>query len=297
MKIDKIYVACCKADFYLTKICVASIRYWNNSIPVYLLKDHSQGDFNTTELERAFNVFILPMKYQQLGAYGKLYPFIEEKGSRILVIDSDIVWIRNIILELEAFSEDIIIQCNVPADPEKEMNQWYFNTVNLNKHYNQYRYPGFLFNTGQFVCNTSSFSKEDFEETITWKEKASPLFKNTFLCEDQGILNYAVAKKIEGGSVTYRHHNLFIWGYDPAINEIDIKQNNIPDHFPSLIHWFGNKTGLIAGLPGSKILKFYDAFYYSKIDNGRIKKNIAGLYRVIKHPIAYFKTIIKKIID
>jgi len=291
------YVACCKADFYLTKICVASIRYWNKLIPVYLLKDHSRGDFDTTELEKAFNVSVLSMKYKQLGAYGKLYPFIEENESRVLVIDSDIVWIRDVIPELEMLSEDIIIYCYVAADPEKEMNRWYFNTLNFYNHYSDYQYPGFLFNTGQFVCNTSSFSKEDFDDAIAWKEKALPIFNDTFLCEDQGILNYVVAKKIQAGSISYRHHDLFIWGYNSSINEIDIKRNDIAGHFPALIHWFGNKTGLISGLPGSRILKFYEAFYYSKIDNGRIKKNISGLSRVISHPVASLKLIIKKIIN
>jgi hypothetical protein len=297
MKIDKVYIACCKTDYYLTKICVASIRYWNSSIPLYLLKDHSQGNFDTTDLEKAFNVSILQMKTDQPGPYGKLFVYAEENESRIFVIDSDIVWIRDAIKELEFFSEDIIIQGYNPDEFDKEINSWYFNMPNLHKHYT-YNYPGFLFNAGQLVCNTSLFSRNDFDNIINLKEKKSPkpIFDNIFLCEDQGILNYVFAKKIETSSVNYRHHKFYTWGYDKAINEIDIKQNNVPTHFPSLIHWVGKKTGLISGLPGNKILDFYEKYYYSKINNGKIKIAVARSLRIIKHPIGYLKTIVKKVI-
>ena len=296
MKIDAIYVACCKTDFYLTRICIASIRYWNKATPVYLLKDHSQGEFNTSDLEKAFNVSILQMQYNQLGHYGKLYLFIDEEKRRALVIDSDIVWIRNIITELEAFSEDLVIQCYSPDNAEKEMNNWYFNTHNLHKKYYDYQYPGFLFNGGQYVCNTSAFSKEDFDDIIILKEKAVPIFDNIFTGEDQGVLNYLLAKKIEKGSINYRCHTFYIWGYDKAINSIDIGQKNIPAHFPSLIHWFGKKNGLISGLTGNKILNFYEKYYYSKLDNGGIKRFNSRLFRTIRHPFAYVKIIIKKIV-
>lgn len=296
MKIDAIYVACCKTDFYFTKICIASIRYWNKAIPVYLLKDYSQGEFNTSDLEKVFNVSVLQMQHKQLGPYGKLFLYIKKHRDRIFVIDSDIVWLRDVIPELEAFSEDLVVQGYKPDDLEKEMNQWYFNTLNLKKHHIDYQYPGFLFNAGQLVCNASLFSEIDFDDTIKLKEKIppEPTFDNTFLCEDQGILNYVIAKKIASGSISYRSYKFFTWGHDTAINSIDIGQNNIPAHFPPLIHWFGKKNGLISGLAGNKILRFYEKYYYSKLDNGEIKRFRSRLFRTIKHPVAYIKIILKK---
>ncbi len=296
MKIDAVYVGCCKTDLYLTKICIASIRYWNDSIPVYLLRDYSQGDFDTVDLEKALNVYVHPMPYKKLGYYGKLYPFIEEEKSRILVIDSDIVWIRNIIPELEVFSEDIIMQCYTPGDPKKEINDWYFNADNLSKKYDDYQYPGFLFNGGEYVYSTSAFTKEDFNDIITMKEKAVPLIDNIFTGEDQGILNYVLSKRIKQGTITYRCHTFYIWGYDTAINEINISKNIIPNHFPPLVHWFGKKNGLISGMPGNKILSFYEKYYYSKIKNGKIKSVSTRFVRTIKHPFAYMKIIIKKVL-
>ena len=35
--IDRIIIACCERDFWLTRICVASIRYWYPEIPIGLL--------------------------------------------------------------------------------------------------------------------------------------------------------------------------------------------------------------------------------------------------------------------
>lgn len=58
-KIQKIYISCCETDLHLLKICVASIRFWYPHIPIFLIKDIFKGDFNTTEIEKNFNVNVL----------------------------------------------------------------------------------------------------------------------------------------------------------------------------------------------------------------------------------------------
>jgi len=293
MKIDKVFVICCKADFYLTKICVASIRFWNKTIPIDLIKDYSQGNFETSELEHAFNVSVFNTRLKKMGPYSKLVPFIEEKGKRVFVIDSDIVWMRNAIPELETFSEDLVVHAFYPLEPEKEMSSWYFNLNNLEKYYNGYVYPGFLFNGGQFVCNTSAFSKEDFNDTIAWQENVKPIHDNTFLCEDQGILNYAIARRINNSSISYQSYPFYSWGYEKTVNKIDVREMNYSKTLPPLIHWLGKKTGLISGLNGEKILNFYEEYYYSQIADGKQKLIAARWNRTLQHPLNYAKSIIK----
>ena len=52
MKVSRVYVSGYAKDLHLVRICIASIRYWYPDITIYLLKDTSQGDFDTEELER-----------------------------------------------------------------------------------------------------------------------------------------------------------------------------------------------------------------------------------------------------
>jgi hypothetical protein len=296
MKIDRIYIPCFKKDFYFTKICVASIRYWNKEIPISLIKDFSKGAFDSSELEKTFDVSVFPLKFSKMDAYGKLAPFIDEAGSRILLMDSDIIWIKDMIPELNNYAEDIVVQCYNPQDKENEMNCWYFNTDNLKKFYSDYTYPGFLFNTGQMVVNTSAFSEHDFKDIIEWKEQARPIHKNTFLCEDQGIINYVAARKIKEGKLSFSNHLFYIHGFDLCINQFRPEDKNLPGEYPGMIHWHGNKPGIIFGLPGHKMLNFYEKYYYSKIKSGVSRRLMERIKRTCSHPWPFTKNLIKKMI-
>ena len=54
---DLTIVVCChKKDYFLARICVASIRYYYPSILIELVKDEGNGKFNTTELEKNLHV-------------------------------------------------------------------------------------------------------------------------------------------------------------------------------------------------------------------------------------------------
>jgi hypothetical protein len=67
MKIDVIYIPCYKPHYRLTRICVASIRYWYPEIPIIIVKALIEGDFDTTELEQSFNVTVFPQNAQSYG--------------------------------------------------------------------------------------------------------------------------------------------------------------------------------------------------------------------------------------
>lgn len=283
MNIDKVYVCCCKKDYYFTKICVASIRYWNATIPIVLLKDLSQGNFSTHEMEKAFSVSLAPLKLKNLYAYCKLFPFMQSADERVLVIDSDIVWLNDIVSSLEQFDEDIIVDGYLPDISEDEMGKWYFNVQNLKKHYPNYKFPGFLFNAGQMVFNTSKFNEADFKNVIEWKENMAPLINDVFLCEDQGIINYIVATNLKNKGLSVRLHHFFYWGWSQKAKKIKTADIRSRKPHQYLIHWYGPKHGLISFLPNSSLLKFYEAFYYSKINFGSIRIYTDRLARTIFH--------------
>ncbi len=80
MKIEVIYIPCYKLDFRLTRICVASIRYWYPNIPIVLIKDLKSGNFNSTELEKKFNVSVFPQNAKSYGwGFSKFEVFFQKE--------------------------------------------------------------------------------------------------------------------------------------------------------------------------------------------------------------------------
>ncbi|MEP6710783.1 MAG: hypothetical protein ABJA37_00125 [Ferruginibacter sp.] len=283
MKIDKVYVICNREDFYLTKICIASIRYWNKDMAVCIIKDLSRNDFDSAELEKNLNVTAEITTIKNLTYYAKLYPLIEQEGGkRILLLDSDIVWMCDIIALLEPFDEDIIVAGYHPEDLRAEMSRWYFTQPAFAENFPGYKYPGFLFNVGHILCNTTIFKKDDFMQLLEWKEFPSPIKQNIFFYE-QGMLNYLIAKKISEKEITYRLFDFQVWGWDNQVKAI--KKNELKNKIPHpyLVHWYGKKNGLISFLPGGKMLSFYERFYYSSIKNGKYSLYLAKFKRSILH--------------
>ncbi len=61
-KYPPIYIICHKLDFFLTKIAVASIRYYYPDVEINLIKDELNGDFATKDLEKYFKVKIVQLE-------------------------------------------------------------------------------------------------------------------------------------------------------------------------------------------------------------------------------------------
>ncbi len=294
MKIDCVYVLCSKEDLYFARICIASIRYWNTSIPIRLIKDLSKDDFDTKELEEALDVKTVSTSIKNLGYFSKLYPFIEKKEERALVLDADIIWMCDLVPILEQLDEDIVIDGYSPGNIEEEKHRWYFFDPQFSDNYPGYRYPGFFFNAGQVLFNTSTFAREEFLALLNWQEFPSTKVANAFL-NDQGILNYLVAERIKNNSLSYKNFNFHVWGWDKRVQpltEQDIEQKR---SFPYLIHWYGKKNGLTGFLPGSRLLKFYERYYYSHFPAGNTAFVFARLKRTFMHMDKFIYEFLKKI--
>jgi hypothetical protein len=294
MKIDSIYVLCSKQDVYFANICIASIRYWNTTTPVYLIKDLSKGNFDTYHLEQTMQVKLVDTCIKNLGYFSKLYPFIEKKEERALVLDADIIWMCDMISVLEPYHEDLVIDGYSPENMEEEKGRWYFFDPSFSKNYPDYVYPGFFFNAGQLLFNTQTFSKSEFLELVNWQEYPSTKVENAFL-NDQGILNYLVAEKIKQQQLNYRNVNFHVWGWSKVIHSLTVNDILLKKPFSYLIHWYGKKNGLISFLPGSTLLKFYEKYYYSHLPKGNYKLMITRLKRTLLHFDKFIYELLKKV--
>jgi hypothetical protein len=291
----KVYIGCCKADFYLLRSCIASIRYWNREVPVYLLKDFSKGKFDTAELERVFNVSVVDTKYKKLGGYMKLQPYIENPGEKIFLLDADMVWLGNMMEVLKNECGNIAVHAYCPEHEGAELNSWYFNTEKLKRYYPGYIYPGFVFNCGSIFFDTKLFSEADFKNIIVWQEGATPVHDDVFLCEDQGIINYIVAVKYLQNSITLNKVELQISAENDSAKMyvLDKILRNEPRNI--IVHWLGKKSGLNAFCSSNHLLRFYEKKYYSQLPNGAARLQLDRLKRTILHFDKFLYEFAKKI--
>ena len=110
MKIEGVVISCYRSDLRLTRICVASVRFWYPDVPIWLLKDRHYGDFDTGEIEKYWNAQVYPTRQKTQGwGFGKLEVMTELPKRQLLFLNSDIVFAGRAIDRLEEFDEDVIV--------------------------------------------------------------------------------------------------------------------------------------------------------------------------------------------
>jgi lipopolysaccharide biosynthesis glycosyltransferase len=270
MKIEKIYIACHKYDLRLARICVASIRYWYPEIPIYLIKDHFNGNFSTAESERAWNVRVFETSKRIFGwGMSKLEPVFSDNGGRFLVLDSDTVFIGRVLDRLDEFSENFVV--HFEEQPAQRVKEIYFDVDKLHEFDPTFIYSGHTFNTGQYVATGGILRREDFA-AVNWEVspptlKDSEIFKNG----EQGVLNYVLLKKAATSELTLASVPFMRWpGY--GIDDIDIGKFNDTSPYQNIIHWAGLTRPRISAMPRSDILEFFEDYYYSRISMGQLVK-------------------------
>jgi lipopolysaccharide biosynthesis glycosyltransferase len=270
MKIEKVYIACHKNDLRLTRICVASIRYWYPKIPIYLIKDRFNGDFSTAELESAWGVRDFETANRIFGwGMSKLEPVFNDKGSRFLVLDSDTVFTGRVLDRLEQYSEYFIVNCE--SQPAQRVKEIYFDLDELHAFDPRFVYLGNTFNTGQYVATGGILSHNDFA-AVNWDTnppslKHSEVFRNG----EQGVLNYVVMKKAAANELTVRSVPFMRWpGY--GIDDIDTCNFNDASPYLSVVHWAGLTRPWISTMIRSDILGFFEDYYYSRMLMGLLLK-------------------------
>ena len=271
MKIDAIYVSCFRYDIHFTRICVASIRFWYPQIAIWLVKDETYGPFDTTEIERAWNVRVFPSRLQNLGwGFGKLQVMFQPEGLRCLSLDSDIVFVGRVLDALQQYDEDFVVaQSEFTAS---EVEQQFFPVAGLQKLDPEFKYFGNGFNGGQIVATTGKLRREDFDPFMDWGS-ASVKYPQTFRMGDQGLTNYVILKKVREGRASLRRLPFMIWPGKPE-NSAHVRIQDLNDEGPhqQLVHWAGLGWGrtlrTLEEMPRADLLLHFEKVYYSKIAMG-----------------------------
>jgi hypothetical protein len=284
--IDRIIITCCQRDFWLTRICVASIRYWHPDVPIGLLKDVSLGDFSTRELEEHWNVSPVIVPDPARGPFTKLEAFHLPGRQRILLLDSDTVFLGPLLEKLEACEGDFVVNWGgtKPLTPEKKQKHarnGYYLIPEIHRFFPDLEVPDFFFNSGHLVLTTSLLSRETVETNLEGTPPRQTLRNaSVFRCYDQGLLNVLLRLMEQRGQCTVRTCDFVLWSRHPEMMDgLDIARLADRRGYPFLIHWAEAKSFCKSGFTRGDLLGFYEDYYYSRIPAGDWKRNLRLMRR------------------
>jgi lipopolysaccharide biosynthesis glycosyltransferase len=277
-RIERIIVAGCARDFWLTRICVASIRYWYPDIPIGLIKDRSQGDFDIEEMTAAWNVHLLANPDPPKGKWSKLEAFFQPNHQRFLLLDSDTVFLGPVLAELEKREEDFIVhwEGTEPLSEEEKLfyaNKDYFQLEKLRSRFPDYEAPDYFFNGGHLVLTSGIVEREDFYPF--WTEDDPPeincrdIFHRNY---DQGLLNFILAEKQRQNLASVGACNFVCWPTSEITPQLQLEKLQKREGYPYLFHWAGVKPYFKSGLRRADVLGFYEDYYYSRIPEAARKR-------------------------
>lgn len=298
MKIDGVIISCYRFDVELTRICVASIRFWYPQVPIWLLKDQQYGDFSTTEIEKYWNVQVYPARRKKLGwGFGKLEVMTELPPRRFLFLDSDTVFAGRLLDRLESFDEDLIVE-NKDYVATGQVEDEFFSLDGIRCLDPAFEFPGFGFNTGQLVLTTGLITKEDFADVLDW-QTLTVRHREIFQKGEQGLLNYVVLRKMRRRELTLRREPLVVWpGENGHISDIQVTDFTSAGPHQQVIHWAGLRWGKTPQeMPRSDILLHFQRTYYSRVPLGALLPKWRWLrFRVDRSFVTPAKDLVKRIL-
>jgi hypothetical protein len=270
-RIDRVYIATHRRDLRLTRICIASVRRWYPQIPIFLLKDETNGSFSTREIEATWNVALWPTQIRSFGwGFIKLEPLFDRERHRFLILDSDIVFLGKVIDALEKFDADFVVQEEV--QPPTQIPDLYFDPARIRRSLNPaLPDPAFTFNTGQYVGTSGLLSRDDFEELVVWKEPRRVKYPEMFNPSEQGVLNYVVLGKHAAGSISVARTPFMKWG-EEEMSPFDVRSLDGDSPYPYLIHWAGLKKLRLRAMLRADILRHFESAYYQRLSFGPARK-------------------------
>lgn len=294
MKIDRIYVNTHRYDSILTATCVASIRYWYPDIPVSLIFDHSNGENNYGKLCRVWNVGVLDTQNKKYGwGFGKFEPLFLDNGEYFMVLDADTVFSGPVLDGLRAIDADFVVDRE--TQPDDKQRSLYYDPKQVEKLYPPFKYPGYSFNTGQWIGRSGVIRPSDFDDLVSLNPAPRLRHPEVFKQADQGIFNFLIQRKEQEGKVFVVRMPLMIWPDNGAGDFIQLSaiKDKRPDH-PYVIHWAGMKFRKLRDYNQGDILSFYNNYYYSRFSkpaewNDKLQNRWLRLEKKLRNRLKTFK--------
>jgi hypothetical protein len=276
--IDCIYIAACGHDARLTRICVASIRYFYPEIPIRLLAGDILQNGLAEELHRYWRVELVDLPKGDYGSgFVKLEPLFGPLGERFLMLDPDTVLAGPVL--------DLWKDCRAPflVDDEKQSDvdtkRLYYDWEKVRSIDSVAQPPRFVFNSGQWFGTAGVLRRENFAPWVNWTMPRRLRHPEYFMPGDQGILNYVLNRKAAVEGMEIERRQIMRWPGN-AMTDLNVRSVSNGTAAPLVIHWAGMKKTLIRGMVGADLLLFFERFYYGRMPSRNTRRVLAIAYHV-----------------
>lgn len=271
--VDIIYVAACSRDARLTRICVASIRYFYPEVPIKVLAGDILQPGLVQELARYWNVGVADLPE---GDYGwglvKLEPLFGPPGQKFMVCDVDTAFTGRIL--------DARAESNAPffVDDEHlsdaDFKRLYYDWDKLGAVDPAVQSAHKAFNVGQWFGTAGLVDRHEFDNWIEWTLPRRLRYPELFMGGDQGVMNYVILKKEAFNGLLIHRHTFMRWpGH--GMDDLTLERVSRREAPPLVIHWAGMKTIFLRNMVGGELLQFFEHYYYTRLPFGRLRRTLA----------------------
>jgi hypothetical protein len=268
-----IYVAACSRDARLTRICVASIRYFYPAVPIKVLAGDVLQRGLAKELKKYWDVGVVDLPE---GDYGwglvKLEPLFGPKGQRFMVCDVDTVFTGRV-LDRRAESDAPFYVDNEQLS-DADFKRLYYDWEKLAALDPDVQSARKAFNVGQWFGTAGAVNRDEFDRWIEWTLPRRLRFPDVFMGGDQGVMNYVLLKKEAFEGLRIERVELMRWPGN-GLHDLTPEQVRSGKAPALVIHWAGMKSIFLREMVGGNLLQFYEDFYYTRLPAGRIRCTLA----------------------
>ena len=278
MMIDCIYIAACARDARLTRICVASIRYFYSDVPIRLLAGDILQRGLADELYRYWGVELVELPR---GDYGwglvKLEPLFGPAGQRFLVMDVDTV-ITGRVLDIRSESDAPFFVDDEQLS-DADFKRLYYDWDKLREIDPRAQSARAAFNVGQWFGTAGLIKREEFDPWVEWTLPRRLRHQEYFMGGDQGVMNYVILQKEAFEGLRIERRTIMRWPGN-SMDDLDVESVSKGTAPPLVIHWAGKKKTLLRGMVGADLLMFFEKFYYQRLPAGELRRVVANCHHV-----------------
>lgn len=266
-----------RKDFFFTKLCIASIRYYYPEVEILLVKDRLNGDFDTNTLCRVFSVKVHELSKRYFGwSAAKIFFLLDKRlpRKRYLCMDSDIIFIGNLLHKLNAEKGDFVLHPEIYPQPFSDTVKGIFlDEEKIKPFYPEYQYPGFFFNAGQTVVTPGMLEEAMFSPAFDTTRY--PYYRNpaVFPLVDQSILNIVIPISMRKNHLKVSTIPYMLWSVEffGDLSHNSMSQFEDGSKYPFLVHYAGDvRTWRIEKMKGPQVLSFFRQFYHTKLSQKEI---------------------------
>jgi hypothetical protein len=276
--VDCIYLAACARDARLTRICIASIRYFYPDVPIKLLAGDIIQSGLADEVNRYWNVGLADLP---VGDYGwgmvKLEPLFGPPGQRFMVVDVDTVFTGKV-LDLRAQSDAPFFVDNEQLS-EADFKRLYYDWDKLRDIDPGVQPATKAFNVGQWFGTAGILKREEFDDWVEWTLPRRLRYPDLFMGGDQGVCNCVVLKKEAFAGLRIERATFMRWPGN-GMADLDVASVETGRAPPLVIHWAGMKAIFLRNMVGGDLLRFFEKYYYTRLPAGRLRAILAFVRHV-----------------